>query len=108
MNIIKTLPLSIVILAILAINTPVAAVINANAIVYSATGEIVDISPLLSVNEQVITPHSGFQKPADVGLKAHTNFKFMIPPGGLNNLNTKINISPLTAIGKPPYAGLRV
>ena len=34
-----------------------------------------------SIAQQIITPHSGIEKPEDVGKKAHTTFKILVPKG---------------------------
>ena len=105
MHITQKLPLSMAIVAILGISPPVGAVINASSTVLSATGGVVGLSPLLSVKEQVLTPESGIVNPGDVGNVAHTNFRIMIPAGGLNELNAKIESTAYTAIGLSPAPG---
>ena len=106
MNISKIISFSFYVISALGMSAPVSAQINATTPVLSATGVVIDINPLLSDQKQIITPHSGFIIPGDLSLKAHTNYKFMIPHNGLNSLNTQISASPFTAIGKPPLLTL--
>ena len=105
MNITKRPHLPIVIAVTLGMALPVNAATSFNSTVISATGEIVDISPLLSEKKQVITPNSSLNKLGDAGQNVHTNFKFMIPQGGLDNLNTQMNAALFSGVTTTPYQG---
>ena len=46
-----------------------------------AIATILAVSQTTSIAQQVVTPHSGIEKPEDVGVKSHTTFQILVPKG---------------------------
>jgi subtilase family serine protease len=105
MKSIKILSLFTLIAVLSGMSQPVSAFMNRARTSISANGYLVDLGPVFSETEQEITSHSGFDRPGDKNLKAHTHFKFMIPAIGIDKLNTAIRSSPYMPIGLPPISG---
>jgi hypothetical protein len=105
MKSIKILSLFTMIAVLSGMSQPVSAVMNRARTSISENDYLVDLGPIFSETEQEITPHSGFDRPGDKNLKAHTHFKFMITAIGIDKLNTAIRSSPYTPIGLPPISG---
>lgn len=62
----------------------------------------VSAAQALRARGQVIVPQSSIESPADVGVSAHTNVRFLVPPGGLPTLGTAA-VQP--AVAGPPLPG---
>jgi len=56
----------------------------------------------LGARGQVIIPESSVEHPADLGVRAHTNVRFLIPPGGLPTLGAA---AAQPAVVGPPFPG---
>jgi len=72
-----------------------------------AIAAVLGVSPLAYATEgvQVVTPHSGVLKSEDLGFKARTHYKILVPPGGYAKFNAAIESSGPTPFGAPPYSG---
>ncbi len=60
----------------------------------------VSTAQALRARGQVIVPESSIESPADVGVSAHTNVRFLVPAGGLPSPEA---VKP--AVGAPPFSG---